>query len=156
VTTLPVIRGMIVYVRYAIAALGVGVVLLVVLVYAWALVVFGLPGRPILWEVPAGFRGWASVKYEEPQCERLRTRGLFLVLSALRDGLGCTSSQSPARASRYYRLEFVAPDGTRTRGTISDHHYYDADYLEEYLFVGTDEEERRDPALRLRRPAKFR
>lgn len=121
----------------------IGLVLVLVLVMAWVVIFLGV-GRPILWEVPAGFRGWASVRHEQPQCPPLRTRWLFLVLSALPNGHGCTSSPAPAPASRYYRLEYVHPDGTRTRGVIATGQFYDASRREWYLFIGTEEELKRE------------
>jgi hypothetical protein len=121
----------------------IGIALAVAIAIAWVVVFLGV-GRPILWEVPAGFRGWASVRHEQPQCPPARTRSLFLVLSALPDGHGCTSSLAPAPASRYYRLERVNPDGTRTRATIGTGQFYDASRKEWYLFVGTEEELKRE------------
>lgn len=113
------------------------------LVFAWVVIFPGV-GRPVLWEVPAGFRGWASVRHEQPQCPPLRTRSIFLVLSALPDGRGCTSSRAYKPASRYYRLEYVHSDGTRTRGQITRGRFYDASLKEWYLFVGTEEELKRE------------
>ncbi len=121
----------------------IGLASMVGVVIAWIVIFLGV-GRPILWEVPAGFHGWVSVRHEQPQCRPLRKRGLFLVLSALPDGHGCTSSPAPAPASRYYRLEYVHPDGARTRGAISTGHFYDASLKKWYLFVGTDEEMKRE------------
>jgi hypothetical protein len=117
----------------------ISLLVLVALLIAWILVFLGV-GRPLLWEVPAGFRGWASVRYGDPRCPPLETRGVFIVLSASPDGRGCTSSASPRRAWRYTRVEYVHPTGARTRGTLSDGRFFDAPRNKDYLFVGTNQE----------------
>jgi hypothetical protein len=124
--------------------IGIGMVLLMAIVLVAVFFALGGIGRPILWEVPAGYRGWASIRYEDPACPPLSTRGLFLVLSAIPDGHGCTSSRPPRPVWRYFRLEYVYPDGTRSRGKLSTGHFDDLDKKLGFFFVGTEEELRRD------------
>ena len=97
-------------------------------------------GRPILWEVPAGFHGWVSIRHGNPNCRPLQTRGLYLVASTLPAGEGCTSSPAWASRWRYYRLEMVRPDGGQSAGTLSSGRFFDKDADRHFLFVGTDEE----------------
>ena len=127
-----------------VAFIVAGVLLLIPI--AWVVLFFAIGGvgRPILWEVPAGFRGWASIRYENPACAPLGVRGFFLVLSALPSGGGCTSSPTPRPVWRYFRLEYVHPDGTRSKGELGSGHFTDMDKKMGFLFIGTEEELRRD------------
>ena len=125
--------------RRLLRAALIGLVLLVVLPVAWVLIVWGV-GWPLVWEVPADFRGWASIRFDDPKCPPLATRNVYVVLSTLPSGRGCTSSPAPEVKGRYTRLEYVHPDGTRTRGNVSNGRVRDAFRNEDYLFVGTEDE----------------
>jgi hypothetical protein len=37
-------------------------------------------GRPLLVEIPAGYKGWIIVRVEDAHCPALATRGLFRVV----------------------------------------------------------------------------
>lgn len=123
---------------------AVGIFLLAGVYLAAMLLLGGGVGRPILWEVPAGFQGWASVRHGIPSCRPLLTRGLYIVASALPAGEGCTSSPAWASSWRYYRIEILRPDGTRTVGTLSTGRFFDKDANRHFLFVGTDDELHRE------------
>jgi hypothetical protein len=123
---------------------GAFVLVVLALAVAWVQIFMGI-GRPVLWEVPEGFRGWASLEHERPECPPLRTRGVFLVLSTLPDGHGCTSSPAPVPAARYRRLEYVSSDGSRLKGEISKGRFYDASRRQWFLFVGSEAELREQP-----------
>jgi hypothetical protein len=96
-----------------------GVVLSVVIVLTGIAVLLaiaalaGALGRPLRWELPPGYRGWVVVRFDDPACPPLRGSGIYLVVPVTAAGRGCTSSPVPA-GWRYYRYEYVGPDGTRT------------------------------------------
>jgi hypothetical protein len=69
-------------------------------------------GRPIVYRLPGGYRGWAGIRYEDPTCPPLRTEGWYLVIPVGPDGRGCTSSPVPG-GWRYSRYEYIYPDGRR-------------------------------------------
>jgi hypothetical protein len=120
-------------------------ILVLVATYGVAMILSGGGvGRPILWEVPRGFRGWASFRHGASSCPPLQTRGLYIVASALLVGEGCTSSPPWPTRWRYYRLEFVGSDGARSAGTLSKGRFFDKDLNRHFLFVGTDEELQRE------------
>jgi hypothetical protein len=89
----------------------VGICALVGLVVV-VLYLAGEIGRPILYRLPDGYRGWAGIRYEDPRCPSLRTEGWYLVIAVGPDGRGCTSSPVPG-GWRYRRYEYVYPDGRR-------------------------------------------
>jgi hypothetical protein len=71
-------------------------------------------GRPILWELSPGFRGWVVVKYQRSDCLPLSTTtSIFSVISVLASGQACTSSPMP-KGWRYVRYEYVLGDGRRS------------------------------------------
>jgi hypothetical protein len=71
-------------------------------------------GRPVLIEVPAGYRGWVIVRVEDDHCPPLATRGLFRVVSVPSSGRVCTSSPELLKHPTYVRFECIYPDGKRT------------------------------------------
>ncbi|MGH7961735.1 MAG: DUF6843 domain-containing protein [Candidatus Binatia bacterium] len=70
-------------------------------------------GRPLLYEFPAGYRGWVVITYEKPTCPPLIIKNFFLVISISSSGRACTSSPLPL-GWRYCQYEYVRPSGTRT------------------------------------------
>jgi len=86
------------------------VFVLIVLVF-----IFAMSGvrRPLLYELPEGFRGWAVVRYADPACTSLKTRSIYLVIPFPDMGRGCTSSLMPLNW-RYRRYEYVGLNGRRT------------------------------------------
>ncbi len=70
-------------------------------------------GRPLLIEIPAGYKGWVIVRVEDAHCPVLATRGLFRVVSVPSSGKVCTSSPELLKHPSYVRFENVYPDGKR-------------------------------------------
>ena len=69
-------------------------------------------GRPLRWELPARYRGWAVLDYEQRQCPPLVRSGLYVVIRFDANGRACTSD-SQLRGWRYHRYEYVRSDGSR-------------------------------------------
>jgi hypothetical protein len=115
---------------------------------------FGGGERPVRYLIPAGFRGWVLVEYENPACPPLRTEGLWLAVPVRPTGYGCTSSPSQFRAEHFVAYDYVSPDGRRVpiRATfkgggdgIWDEFYYDKGQNVsgrplEGFFVGSEQE----------------
>jgi hypothetical protein len=77
-------------------------------------------GRPVKWEFSPGYHGWVVVRYEDPTCPPLLTKGIFVVIPIPSSGRVCTVSPSVGDVWRYHRYVYVHPDGTQTvisRGT---------------------------------------
>jgi len=68
-------------------------------------------GRPMVYEFPAGFKGWVSVKFGDSTCPPLGRRGKWLVVNVPSSGKVCTSTPHDDRWI-HYRFEYVRPDGT--------------------------------------------
>ena len=75
-------------------------------------------GRPVLWDIPAGYRGWVKVEFENAACPPLGSAGVFTVVAAQPSGRGCTSEPYPG-GWRFYRFEYVEANGTRTEIPVS-------------------------------------
>jgi hypothetical protein len=95
------------------AVLSVVIVLTGIAVLLAIAALAGALGRPLRWELPPGYRGWVVVRFGDPACPPLRGSGIYLVVPVTAGGRGCTSSPVPA-GWRYYRYEYVGPDGIRT------------------------------------------
>lgn len=67
-------------------------------------------GRPMLYELPSGFKRWIVIRFEDPACHALPTQGVFLVVSVPASGQVCTSTPHP-KGWIYYRFEYVQPNG---------------------------------------------
>jgi hypothetical protein len=111
-------------------------------------VALGELSRPLRFEFPAGYRGWAQVFYEVPGCPPLPTKGLYVVIPVNESGVACTSS-SVSKGWRITRFEYVKLDGTRTqiegwgreRDTVRVWEIsHSANTHETCLFVGTEDE----------------
>lgn len=63
----------------------------------------------VRWEMPAGFRGWVTVRHEDPTCPALRRAAGMLVVPINTLGCGCTSEPIPERWRPSY--VYVEPDG---------------------------------------------
>jgi Family of unknown function (DUF6843) len=104
----------------------------------------GALGRPVRYEIPAGYLGWVVVRYEVPTCTPLKREGVYVVVPISKSGTGCTSD-AVLRGWRYTRYDYVLRDGARIRiptgrGTrepavlpVS----YSSEKAREVLFVGT-------------------
>jgi len=110
-------------------------------------------GQPILWQFPAGYRGWVVVQYGDSNCSPLATKGLYKVIVVNGRGQSCTSSRMPT-GLRYLRFEYIDPNGAEqilfsgwfqflevhgpqvsTQGIVQN-------LGRQVLFVGTEEERR--------------
>jgi hypothetical protein len=69
-------------------------------------------GRTEVYEIPAGYRGWLVVRYEDRACAPFRTAGTRRYIRFDAAGRACTSEQN---SRRWRRVEFVyvSPDGGR-------------------------------------------
>ena len=70
--------------------------------------------RPVLIEIPAGYKGWVIVRVDDAHCPQLATRGWFRVVSVPSSARVCTSSPELLDRPTYIRFEYVYPDGKRT------------------------------------------
>ncbi|MGH7862174.1 MAG: DUF6843 domain-containing protein [Candidatus Dormibacteraceae bacterium] len=94
-------------------ATGVTIAVIVALAIIDLVVVQGI-GRPIRWEIPAGYQGWVEVQYDNPACPPLKDDGLYLVVTIPVSGHACTSTP-PLMGWRFNRYEYVGSNGTRTK-----------------------------------------
>ncbi len=135
----------------ATAARALAMVAGVVLLSLVGLILFNLlfvqgVGRPVVWELPAGYQGWVVVRYLDATCPPLPVRGIFLVVSVPPSGRVCMASTGLLDVWRGHSYVYLHPDGTRTpipgtpspgevgiRDKTADH-----DAQEERFFVGTE------------------
>jgi hypothetical protein len=119
-------------------------------------------GRPVKWEFQPGYRGWVVVRYEDPTCPPLLTKGIFLVIPIPHSGRVCTVSPSVGDAWRYHRYVYVQPDGTQTvisRGAkIRSESWTPVQqgikFPYQMFFVGTEDEIKKSRASRPEIPEK--
>ena len=116
------------------------IAVLLLMVVALTAVAFykGVIGRPVRWEIPAGYRGWMVIRYEDISCPPLQVRGIYFVIPVTSSGHGCTASSIPL-GWRYHRYEYVHPDGRRTRAEVHPISYNPIK-KRELIFVGTETE----------------
>ena len=69
-------------------------------------------GRPELWQIRDGYRGWIVVHYSDPNCFPLSTRGICRVIVIDKTGYACTASPMSYKWT-YDKAEYVMPDGNR-------------------------------------------
>lgn len=100
-------------------ASGVTIAVIVALAVFDLIVIQGI-GRPIRWEIPAGYQGWVVVQYGNPACPPLTEDGLYVVVTIPVSGHACTSTPPPTGWSSY-RYEYVSTDGTRREVPTSGH-----------------------------------
>jgi hypothetical protein len=75
-------------------------------------VIFRQIGRPMLYEIPIGYKGWVVIQYENASCPSLPVRGIRLVVSVPGSGRVCTSTTAPQGYS-HVRFEYLSPGGSR-------------------------------------------
>lgn len=122
---------------------GLAVVLFVLIAVPLGFLIYtGGFSRPIEFQVPAGYRGWAEVYYDDPTCPPLHTRGVFRVVTISVAGRGCAPSRLMERWT-YERFVYVSPDGTR-RSTDGHIPASDPETKRLFVFIGTKEEMNRD------------
>ena len=88
------------------------VLLSVVGVLLLLLYVTGELGGPLLYQLPANYRGWLAIRYDDAGCPPLRQERWYLVIPVDAKGRGCTSSPPPD-GWRYRRFEYIYPHGKR-------------------------------------------
>jgi hypothetical protein len=79
-----------------------------------------LLGRPMRYEIPGDFKGWLLVRFADERCQRLRQRGIFLIVSVPASGWVCTSTPE-SNGLTYYRFEYVYPSGARQSLRWNEH-----------------------------------
>ena len=71
---------------------------------------------PLVHELPPHYRGWVVIQYEDSHCPPLAHTGSFpnvgTIISIPSSGCVCTSTP-PSYEERWYRYEYVFPDGHR-------------------------------------------
>jgi len=127
---------------------GSGLVLLPLVACLLLAVPTGFVSRPERWDLPADYRGWVVLRYEDPSCPPLRADGLNRVIPFDAAGRACTSGRM-ARGWIYTEHQYVAPGGARTAvpegewgrpGVQVWAEITSSDYTEEAAFVGTEEQ----------------
>jgi hypothetical protein len=127
-------------VRYAFIAVSTTVIVALVAVSVVYFADVGV-GRPLRHELPPGYRGWALVEYQRPDCPGLYVQGLRLIVTYDVTGRACTSSQKPL-GWRYRTFAYVEPNGTRRpipEELLRSYSYSIGDNADTF-FVGTDAE----------------
>ena len=140
-------------------------VVLVILVLLGGLALMQGVGRPVRYELPAGYQGWAVIEYDNASCAPLRSEGIFLVVAIPPSGFECTSSLLPGSVWRYERYEYVSRDGTRSRipsyndqarkiwATLVLFQTREEGFPQRGIFVGTEAEYRNSGKVPYRRRA---
>jgi hypothetical protein len=75
-----------------------------------------------IWEIPADYRGWVVLEWENPECPKLPSRGLSRIIPVDATGYACTSNR-PEDVPSGYRTFFVYPDGHREELRAQDYNY---------------------------------
>ena len=122
--------------------LSISVLSLVVLVIGLIVLLISLGqgfARPLLFELPSDYRGWILVEFSEPSCPPLATRGLYLVMSIPSSGQTCTST-AMTPGWRYWRAEYIRPDGTREKTDMPFMAHGEPDQQDLKAFVGPEHE----------------
>ena len=125
------------YLKVAAVTTAIGAVLAVCVIY---LADVGV-GRPLLHELPNGYRGRALVQYQRPDCPALRVQGIRLVIPYDATGRACTSSEKPF-GWRYRSFVFVESDGRShsiPEEMLRSSSYSIGDKADTF-FIGTDAE----------------
>lgn len=114
----------------------VGIIIVAIVLVAIIGVREGI-GRPVLYVLPDGYRGWVAVFYANPKCPPLSSSGLFLVVTVSGVGHACTSD-SASTGWVYHRATYrksALSDAPPIRA-IS----YSDQKSRDLLFVGSEEE----------------
>lgn len=119
----------------------------------WAVIVAAtaivtMSGRPILYEIPADYRGWLVIEYANRACAPLPSRGIMQVAAFPASGHLCTSSPQPLPDSFRQSVYQYGAAGSRKRLAACDRDDDDVcigrlppfarkGYHQHALFVGT-------------------
>jgi len=77
----------------------------IIIVVVSLLIIRGGFSRPVVYEIPGGFRGWVTISYRSPGCPRLRSEGIQVVVTIPPSGHACTSSDS--QFPKWHRVDHV-------------------------------------------------
>jgi hypothetical protein len=103
--------------------------------------------RATQYDIPGGFTGWLTVKWDNPRCPALRREGIFRVVRFSSSGQACTSTPQWSDLT-YLRFVYTYRDGTQTPLNWNRHGKsgvqawllgYDLQDKVEYIFVGDEE-----------------
>jgi hypothetical protein len=128
-------------------SIAIGGLLLIPLFVLILMFVEGWVRRPLLYEFPAGFRGWYIIEFNRRDCPPLGRRAAYVVISIPPSGRLCTSSPMP-KGWRYYRAVYVNTDGQHDDLDRSQFFRASTDrwHTTEDGFVGTREELNNTPS----------
>ena len=115
-----------------------------------AFILMRTAGRPMLYEIPGGFKGWIAIRFNDPTCPPLQRRGIWSVVEISPSGRACTSTKHDNRWV-YYRFEYIYPGGNRKELALRSGNdpageiqvrlvTFLSEYQWEELFVGTKED----------------
>lgn len=71
--------------------------------------------RMALIEIPEGYVGWVTVRYEDPACTADEKDGMWNVISIQNDGMGCSKEWNGANGLAWVRIYYVDRDGQTLR-----------------------------------------
>ena len=110
------------------------------------LLVLGLDiGLPYRYEIPAEYKGWIVMQFDNPTCAPLERDGLFWVIRVGDKGGMCTSDHRDPKF-RYQKYEYIDAGGNRTAtqspwGTTTG----DSEGYIDMRFIGSEEEMKHYP-----------
>ncbi len=108
----------------------------------------GTVGRPVLYEIPGGYKGWLVVRDEDSSCPPLTTRGVFLLVTLDSSGRACTSTALP-KGYHYVHFRYAYPNGARDFLSLGSGMNpqgevwlmgHDPQKNQEFIFVGSEGE----------------
>lgn len=67
--------------------------------------------RMALIEVPEGYVGWVTVRYEDPECATDKKNGMWNVIPIEYNGMGCSKEWNGAKGLAWVRTYYVDRDG---------------------------------------------
>lgn len=108
---------------------------------------------PFIFEIPAGYKGWVSVEFFQPDCPQMPTEGEKIVVKIPANGRLCTGTPLGfgAAADEYYYVD-AAGNRTDARADVRQEHVAMEGaaprYIFERFFVGTEAELKRSPEPR--------
>lgn len=71
--------------------------------------------RMALIEVPEGYVGWVTVRYEDPDCPADERDGMWNVIVIQNDGTGCSTEWNGAKGLSWIKTYYVDRDGRALR-----------------------------------------
>jgi hypothetical protein len=83
---------------------------------------YGLANNAVFWEVPADYRGWAVLEWDNPACPALPRRGLSRIVTVDATGYVCTV-HGPDDVPSGGRVFLIYADGRREELRSQDYAY---------------------------------